>query len=177
MTLPRTAAEVLSGHVGLEVRSVDRMLLLLRQPRLQYGQGIHGFFCYHRGWRFVSSELMRRMTEAFTAELHHYLASRDLDLIHFKKDQRKDDVAKEYLAEHDGTERILFVGRAQERTMVWRTRRRRDATTGRSYPWLVKGVGDGQPLVRLRVRPRLRPVLHQVLRILPVQRPDLPQRP
>jgi hypothetical protein len=138
MTLPRTAAEVLSGHVGLEIRSVDRMLLLLRQPRLQYGQGIHGFFCHHRRWRFVSSELMRQMTEAFTAELHHYIESRGLDLVHFKKDQRKDDVAREYLAEHDGTERILFVGRAQERTMVWRTRRRRDATTGRSYPWLFK---------------------------------------
>jgi hypothetical protein len=87
MTLPRTAAEVLSEHVGLEIRSVDRMLLLLRQPRLQYGQGIHGFFCHHRGWRFVSSELMRQMTESFTAELHYYIESRDL--VHFKKDQRK----------------------------------------------------------------------------------------
>jgi len=138
MTLPRTAAEVLSGHVRFEIRSVDRMLLLLRQPRLQYGAGIHGFFCHHRRWRFVSSELMRQMTESFTAELHHYIASRNLDLVHFKKDQRKDDVAQEYLADHDGRERILFVGRAQERTMVWRTRRRRDATTGRSYPWLYR---------------------------------------
>ncbi len=44
MTLPRTAAEVLSGHVTLEVRCMDRVLLTFRQPRLQYGQGIHGFF-------------------------------------------------------------------------------------------------------------------------------------
>lgn len=51
MTLPRTAAEVLSGHVKFEIRSVDRMLLLLRQPRLQYGAGIHDFFCRHRRWR------------------------------------------------------------------------------------------------------------------------------
>ena len=138
MTLPRTAAEVLSGHVKFEVRSVDRMLLLLRQPRLQYGAGIHDFFCRHRGWRFVSSALMRAMTESFTAELHHYIASRNLDLVHFKKDQRKDDVAKEYLADHDGREQILFVGRAQERTMVWRTRPRKDAVTGKRYPWLVK---------------------------------------
>src|SRR5512144_1526257 len=138
MTLPRTAAEVLSGHVRFEIRSVDRMLLLLRQPRLQYGAGIHDFFCRHRRWRFVSSQLMRQMTESFTAEMHHYIASRNLDLVHFKKDQRKDDVAKEYLAGHDGREQILFVGRAQERTMVWRTRPRRDATTGKRYPWLVK---------------------------------------
>jgi len=138
MTLPRTAAEVLSAHVRFEVRSVDRMLLMLRQPRLQYGSGIHGFFCHHRGWRFVSSELMRQMTASFTAEIHHYIASRDLDLIHFKKDVRKDDIAKEYLADHDGREQLLFVGRAQERTAVWRTRRRRDGVTGRTYPWLFK---------------------------------------
>ena len=53
MTLPRTAAEVLSGHVTLEVRCMDRVLLTFRQPRLQYGQGIHGFFCHHRGNQFV----------------------------------------------------------------------------------------------------------------------------
>ena len=45
MTLPRTAAQVLSGHVRLEIRCIDRMLLTFRQPRLQYGQGIHNFFC------------------------------------------------------------------------------------------------------------------------------------
>jgi hypothetical protein len=49
MTLPRTAAEVLSGHVTLEVRCIDRLMLTFRQPRLQYGQGIHRFFCQHRG--------------------------------------------------------------------------------------------------------------------------------
>ena len=48
MTLPRTAAEVLSGHVMLEVRCTGRAMLTFRQPRLQYGQGIHGFFCQHR---------------------------------------------------------------------------------------------------------------------------------
>ena len=63
MTLPRTAAQVLSGHVRLEVRCIDRLLLTFRQPRLQYGQGIHGFFCHHRGNQFVSSALMRSMTE------------------------------------------------------------------------------------------------------------------
>src|ERR1035441_10491794 len=46
MTLPRSAAQVLSGHVTLEIRCIDRMLLTFRQPRLQYGKGIHGFFCH-----------------------------------------------------------------------------------------------------------------------------------
>jgi len=64
MTLPRTAAVVLSGHVMLEVRCADRVMLTFGQPRLPYGQGIDNFFCQHRGGRFVSSALMLPMIEA-----------------------------------------------------------------------------------------------------------------
>jgi len=138
MTLPRTAAEVLSGHVRLEIRCIDRMLLTFRQPRLQYGQGIHGFFCYHRGNQFVSSALMRPMTERFAADIRHYIDVRGLDLVRFAKGQSKDQVAGGYLAGHDGGEQILFAGVAQEKTRVWRTRQRTDAVTGKRYPWLYQ---------------------------------------
>jgi hypothetical protein len=100
MTLPRTAAQVLSGHVTLEIRCIDRLLLTFRQPRLQYGKGIHGFFCHHRGYQFVSSALMLPMTERFAADIQHYIATRGLDLIRFAKGQSKDEVARRYLASH-----------------------------------------------------------------------------
>src|SRR5512144_822978 len=103
MTLPLTAAQVLSDHVVFELRCVDRVLATLYQPRLQYGSGIHGFFCHHRGKRFVSSALMRPMTERFTANIHSYIEANDLDLVHFTKGQRKDELAKSYLARHDGS--------------------------------------------------------------------------
>jgi hypothetical protein len=138
MTLPRTAAQVLSGHVRLEIRCIDRMLLTFRQPRLQYGQGIHGFFCHHRGNQFVSSALMRPMTERFAADIHHYIDSRGLDLVRFAKGQSKDQIARQYLARHDGGEQILFAGVAQEKTRIWRTRQRQDAVTGKRYPWLCQ---------------------------------------
>ena len=138
MTLPRTAAEVLSGHVMLEVRCIDRVMLTFRQPRLQYGQGIHGFFCQHRGNQFVSSSLMHPMTERFAADIRHYIDTRRLDLVRFAKGQSKDQVAKEYLAGHDGGECILFAGVAQEKTRVWRTRQRTDSVTGKRYPWLCQ---------------------------------------
>ncbi len=98
MTLPRTAAQVLSGHVTLEIRCIDRLLLTFRQPRLQYGQGIHGFFCHHRGNQFVSSALMMPMTERFAADIRHYIDSRGLDLVRFAKGQSKDQIARRYLA-------------------------------------------------------------------------------
>jgi hypothetical protein len=138
MTLPRTAAEVLSGHVTLEIRCTDRVLLTFRQPRLQYGQGIHGFFCHHRGNQFASSALMLPMTEHFAADIRHYIDARGLDLVRFAKGQSKDQVAREYLAGHDGGECILFAGVAQEKTRVWRTSQRRDPATGQRYPWLYQ---------------------------------------
>ena len=138
MTLPRTAAQVLSGHVRLEIRCIDRLLLTFRQPRLQYGQGIHGFFCHHRGNQFVSSALMRPITERFAADIRHYIDVRGLDLVRFAKGQSKDQIARRYLAGHDGGEQILFAGVAQEKTRVWRTRQRRDPVTGKRYPWLCQ---------------------------------------
>lgn len=138
MTLPRTAAEVLSGHVTLEVRCTDRVLLTFRQPRLQYGQGIHGFFCFHRGNQFASSALMLPMTERFAADIRHYIDTRRLDLVRFAKGQSKDQVAKQYLAGKSGGDQILFVGVAQEKARIWRTSQRTDKATGKKYPWLYQ---------------------------------------
>jgi hypothetical protein len=36
---------------------------------------------------------------------------------------------------------VLFVGRAQEKTGVFRTEKRRNALTGASYPWIVRSTG------------------------------------
>ena len=143
MTLPRTVADVLSDHVVFEIESIDRMYLNVFQPRLQYGGGVQGFFVGHRGHKYASSVLMRPVTEAFVANIHHYIADRGLELVHFRKGERKDDIAKRYLAEAaraDGRvpEGILFVGRAQEKALVFGTQRRRNPVTGTSYAWLVR---------------------------------------
>src|SRR6266571_4106714 len=51
MTLPRSAADVLAGHVLFEIEAIDRMYLNLYQPRLQHGAGIAAFFVGPRGQR------------------------------------------------------------------------------------------------------------------------------
>ena len=88
MTLPRSAADVLAGHVLFEIEAIDRMYLNLYQPRLQHGAGIAAFFVGHRGHRFASSALMAPMTVAFTAGIDHFIAARGLDLVRFAKGQR-----------------------------------------------------------------------------------------
>ena len=43
MTLPRTAADVLTGHVAFEVECIDRMYLNVYVPQLQYAGGLLGY--------------------------------------------------------------------------------------------------------------------------------------
>ena len=70
----------------------------------------------------------------------------------------------------------MFIGRAQEKTTLFRTEKRRDAD-GDSYPWIVKSTGVVNHFYFYCVRRRLRPVLPQVLLLLPVQRQAVHQRP
>jgi hypothetical protein len=136
MTLPRTAADVLSGHAVFEIESIDRMYLNVWQPRLQHGAGAAAFFTSHRGHSYASTALMDPMTKAFVADIHHFIDARGLDLVHFGKES-KDEVTQRFLAGFPGTEGVLYVGRAQEKATVWRTQRRYGAD-GSSYAWLVK---------------------------------------
>ena len=65
MTVPRTVAEVLDGHVTLEVECINRMYLNLYQPKLVYPGGVVGFFKGHREMPFASSALMDPITKDF----------------------------------------------------------------------------------------------------------------
>ena len=140
MTLPRTMADVLSEHVVFEVESIDRMYCNVYQPRLQYGGGVSAFFVGHRGHKYASSVLMAPVTEAFVASIHHFIAVRGLDLVHFAKGQDKDALARRYLAAFCGAEGVLFVGRAQEKAWVFGTQKRRNPATGKEYLWLTRAT-------------------------------------
>lgn len=140
MTVARSVGEILAEHVTLEVECIDRMYLNVYVPRLQYEQGVASFFIGHRGARFASSALMDPMTKDFVAAVHRFVVDSDVDLVHFAKGERKDDIAHQYLAGFEGDEGVLFVGRAQERTPVFRTEKRRNPITGATYPWIVRST-------------------------------------
>ena len=140
MSLPRTVAEVLSEHVTLEVEGIDRMYLNVYQPRLQSDRGVVAFFRCHRGETFASSALMDPMSKSFISSVNRFVLEEQIPLISFAKGQRKDDVAKEYHSRFHGTEGVVFVGKAQEKTPVFRTEKRRNPQTGQTYPWIVRST-------------------------------------
>ena len=139
MTVARSAGDVLSDHTVFEIESIDRMYLNVWVPRLAYGAGVQGFFVGHRGHHYASTALMDPMTKAFVADIRGFVAARGLELVSFGK-ERKDDVAQQFLARFTGTEGVLFVGRAQEKALVWRTQRRYNPATGEPYAWLVRST-------------------------------------
>src|SRR5256885_15164209 len=109
MTLPRSAADVLSGHVVFEVESIDRMYLNVWQPRLQHGAGAAAFFTSHRGHAYASTALMDPMTKAFVADIHHFIASAGVGLGPFGK-ERKGEVAPRDLAAFAGPAGGVYAG-------------------------------------------------------------------
>lgn len=137
MTIARTVSEVLSEHVTLEIEGIDRLYLNLYVPILQSPRGVGHFWIHHRGHRFASSSLMAPMTETFVGAIEKLAKAEKIDVLSFKKGQRKDKVAQEYLAKFPAVEGVLFIGKAQEKTRVVRTQRRRNPQTGQTYPWLV----------------------------------------
>lgn len=139
MSLPRSAAEVLSQHVTMQLECVDRLYLNVYQPKLQYAGGIAAFFRFHRGQQFASSALMEPITADFIARIENFAKAIRVPLITFQKKQRKEDVVLPYRLTST-KERVLLIGKAQEKSPVFRTEKRRNPDTGATYPWIVRST-------------------------------------
>ena len=139
MSIPRSVADVLRKHVTLAVEGIDRMYLNVYQPKLQAAKQAACFFRFHRGQPVASSSLMGVMSNEFLRQVDAFVKEHNIPVVQFRKGQRKDDVAAEHRACFQGTEGILFLGKAQEKVSVFRTEKRTDAA-GKKYPWIVKST-------------------------------------
>ena len=140
MSLPRTAAEVLRQHVTLELECIDRLYLNVYQPELQLERKVYYYLRAQHGAGAVSSRHFQGMTHAFVRQIEAFAEREQVPLLTFEKDTRKEELAAAYRAQFAGTEGILFIGKAQEKTTVFRTERRTNPTTGQTYAWLVRST-------------------------------------
>jgi hypothetical protein len=139
MKIPHSVCEVLRDHVVLESECIDRMYLNVYVPQLQRIGGVVWYLRGYLGQRFASTAGVAPKTDAFVSNIERFVAEQGVEMISFAKHQRKDDVTQQYLQQFDADEGLLYVGRAQEKARVVRTERRRSATTGMTYPWVVDG--------------------------------------
>ena len=140
MNLARSVADVLAEHVTFELECIDRMYCNVYVPRLQYAAGLVGYVHHHLGLPVASTAPLGQMTDRYVKQVHAFAKANNIAWIDFAKGQRKDDVMAERLALFGAPEGVVFIGRAQEKTPMFRTEKRRHAD-GSSYPWIVKSTG------------------------------------
>jgi hypothetical protein len=143
MTLPRTVSDVVAEHTVFEIECIDRMYLNVYVPGLQHAGGIVGYVQRQLGLPIASTAPLGKITDAFSAAMRRFAVDEAVPWVDFVKGQRKDEVMHDHLARFEAaghTEGVLFIGRAQEKTTLFRTEKRRNAD-GRAYPWIVRTTG------------------------------------
>jgi len=138
MTIAQSLGEILHERVTLEVEGIDRMYLNVYVPRLQIVEGVLGFIRRHRGHPVASTRRVEPIPRQFVATREKFVHDHGIPLVCFDKGQRKDEVAAPFRAGFSAPEGVVFVGKAQEKCTVYRTEKRRNPHTGKTYAWIVK---------------------------------------
>ncbi len=129
--------DFLENHVSLELEAIDRLYLNGYVQKVQYEGGVIRFLRNQLGARYLSTAMVAPLSRRFVQAVETFALEEGVDLVTFKKGQRKDDLTKEYLARFDRKEGVLFVGKAQEKTPVYRTIKKTDSK-GLKYPWIIR---------------------------------------
>lgn len=140
MSVPQSVGDVIRSHVTLAVESIDRMYLNVYQPDLQLERRVFRFLRDQRGQGAVSSRCFQAMTQSFIERIEAFAQQQNIPLERFEHKARKDDVTATYRAQFTAREGIYFIGKAQEKVPTFRTEGRVNATTGQTYPWLVRST-------------------------------------
>ena len=77
------------------------------------------------------------MTRRFVDTIESFAARNRIEIVSFRRGERKDDRTRQYLRNWTGGEGVLYIGKAQGKAKVVRTERRHDPATGDTYPWLA----------------------------------------
>ena len=76
----------------------------------------------NRGYKIPSPAGLGHNHDRLVGDIDRFIAARDLPVVTFAKRERKEDVARPFLAgaEREDREGVVLVGKAQERVMGWR---------------------------------------------------------
>jgi hypothetical protein len=126
-----TAADMVAGHVRLDISCLDRVYLNGYVAKLQTAGGVVYFFHGHRGKPIVSPALFEPIGAKFRKDIKDWAQANGIPLISFKAGERKAEVMAPYLdaAASSGRSQVAAIGCAQEFQLVW-TARKRDTDPG-----------------------------------------------
>jgi hypothetical protein len=107
--------ELLREHVTLDIECIDRIYLNGYIPTLQVPGQVVNFLTRHRGHTIPSPVLLGRMGQQFVTAVKSYAEQHAIPIVHFDRNQRKDEVAAAYRQTFTQEEGVVFIGVAQER--------------------------------------------------------------
>lgn len=115
--------EILKEHVTLDIECIDRIYLNGYIPTMQMGGQLVKFI-QQRGYEIPSPAVLRQWTDGYKKAVERFAQEQEIEIIHFEKGARKEDVAAKYRAEFEGKEGVLFIGIAQERAYAFQGRKK-----------------------------------------------------
>jgi len=126
-----TAADMVAGHVTLDISCLDRLYLNGFVAKLQTPGGVVYFLHDHRGQPIASPALFEPIGAKFRQDMKAWAQANGVPVVRFKSGDRKADIMRPYLeqAADAGVSKVVAVGRAQEFAPVW-TATRRDTDPG-----------------------------------------------
>lgn len=120
-----TIASLLRNRVTLQVNSVDRVFLAGYIPKLQ-SEGMVVRFLLDRGFPIPSPAALGKIGSAYVRAIERFAARNRIPVVHFKKGESKELVARRYMREAEREDRfgVVMIGVAQEKASAWKGFRR-----------------------------------------------------
>jgi len=114
---------LLRDHVTLRCRSIDRIFLQAYVPKLQSVGEVCIFLRWQRKFPIPSSAAFGKIGDEYVKAVYRFAETRRIPVVHFKKGQNKEEVARPYLevAAREGNDQVVLIGIAQEKASVWRS--------------------------------------------------------
>ena len=112
---------LLRERATLQVNCVDRIFLAGYIPKLQ-SEGQLVRFLLDRGLPIPSPAALGKIGEAYVRAMERFAKRYRIPVVHFKKGESKELVARRYMrkAEREGRFGVVMIGVAQEKTSAWR---------------------------------------------------------
>jgi hypothetical protein len=125
-----TVAELLAGHVTLEVECVDRLYLNGYIPKLATEAGLVGFLREHLGKPIPSPAVLGQITTRFREAVKGFAEAEGIPWVEFRHGERKDEVANRLRRERGVRGGVVFIGVAQEKTTAFQGKPNRQKGVG-----------------------------------------------
>ena len=105
-------ATLLRERVTLQSRSLDRIFLQACVPKRQSVGQVCAFLRLQRNFKIPSSAAFGQIGDAYVNAVHRFAEEHKIPLVHVKKGEDKEEIARPYLeaAARDGKERVVLIG-------------------------------------------------------------------